>query len=211
MLEEIKTSHAGDKKIAAFFGTIGEIKEIEAFEQSAGVQSHFLRTLIGKKEDAEKALARLIEREKEKRNQFSADELLDELDHAEQEILANTNAKLIERKIEEIKKIEDLIRRAQNDEEFGLCEECGERIAEDRLIIVPEATRCVPCQRELEQFESRPGGGKSRFSPSKWDKKLDWEDGGDDNNDGGFIVKPAMEYTSFADMEEIELAENPGL
>ena len=36
----------------------------------------------------------------------------------------------------------------------GLCGDCGDRIAGGRLKAVPDATRCVSCQRE---FESRTG------------------------------------------------------
>ena len=36
--------------------------------------------------------------------------------------------------------------------EFGRCEECGKPIPEERLMVIPEATLCVPCQRELEEM-----------------------------------------------------------
>ena len=49
----------------------------------------------------------------------------------------------------------DAIRKIAEDEEFGRCEECGKRIPDERLLIVPEATRCVPCQREMEKWDSR--------------------------------------------------------
>ena len=208
MLEEIKASHSGEKEILAFLETPGGIKGIEAFDQGRNLQSDFLKNLIIKKEGVEKTLKLLIDREKEKRDQFSAGELIDELDHAEREIWTNTNAKLIERKIKEIKKIESLIRRAQSDEEFGLCEECGEPIAEDRLIIVPEATRCVPCQQELEKLESRSGSSGGHASPSHWKKGVGWESNDGFDDDEGIIIKTDMDYTSFVDMEEIELDEN---
>ena len=33
---------------------------------------------------------------------------------------------------------------------FGVCEDCGQKIAAERLEALPEATRCVPCQAEWE-------------------------------------------------------------
>lgn len=36
----------------------------------------------------------------------------------------------------------------------GVCSDCGDRIAAGRLKALPDATRCVACQRE---FESRAG------------------------------------------------------
>ena len=34
---------------------------------------------------------------------------------------------------------------------YGLCEDCGNPISAPRLVAVPTATTCVPCQFELEQ------------------------------------------------------------
>lgn len=34
------------------------------------------------------------------------------------------------------------------DETFGLCESCSEPIPFERLKILPETTRCIPCQNE---------------------------------------------------------------
>jgi phage/conjugal plasmid C-4 type zinc finger TraR family protein len=33
---------------------------------------------------------------------------------------------------------------------YGICEECGQRIGEERLAALPEATRCVACQAAWE-------------------------------------------------------------
>lgn len=35
--------------------------------------------------------------------------------------------------------------------EYGLCDECGERIAPARLRVIPEVTTCVRCQDRLER------------------------------------------------------------
>ncbi|MDO8503414.1 MAG: TraR/DksA C4-type zinc finger protein [bacterium] len=34
---------------------------------------------------------------------------------------------------------------------YGICEECGEMIDTDRLMIYPEATLCVSCERKRER------------------------------------------------------------
>lgn len=34
---------------------------------------------------------------------------------------------------------------------YGLCEKCGNMIDTDRLVIYPEATLCVSCERKLER------------------------------------------------------------
>jgi RNA polymerase-binding transcription factor DksA len=38
---------------------------------------------------------------------------------------------------------------------YGICESCGERIDPARLEILPEATLCLNCQRELERTRRR--------------------------------------------------------
>ena len=35
--------------------------------------------------------------------------------------------------------------------EYGICENCGEMIDTDRLLVYPEATLCVKCQAEREK------------------------------------------------------------
>jgi DnaK suppressor protein len=34
--------------------------------------------------------------------------------------------------------------------EYGICEDCGEKISAERLSFLPEATRCVSCQARQE-------------------------------------------------------------
>ena len=131
-------------------------------------QARFLKNLLAKREEVEQALTRLIESQKAYGNLFSAEGLIEDLDHADREISAQTFCKLIERKDKELDKIDLLIRRVRHDEEFGLCEECGERIPEERLFIVPEATLCVPCQREIEKMESRSGFARGFRRSSQW-------------------------------------------
>ena len=35
--------------------------------------------------------------------------------------------------------------------EYGVCEDCGQKISEERLKFLPEATRCVGCQTRQER------------------------------------------------------------
>jgi DnaK suppressor protein len=38
---------------------------------------------------------------------------------------------------------------------YGVCEDCGRKIAPERLEALPEATRCVSCQAAWEQADRR--------------------------------------------------------
>jgi phage/conjugal plasmid C-4 type zinc finger TraR family protein len=35
--------------------------------------------------------------------------------------------------------------------EYGSCEDCGESIPQKRLAMIPQATRCAPCQEIIEK------------------------------------------------------------
>jgi DnaK suppressor protein len=35
--------------------------------------------------------------------------------------------------------------------EYGVCEDCGQKISDERLSFLPEATRCVGCQTRQER------------------------------------------------------------
>src|SRR4029450_7191068 len=55
---------------------------------------------------------------------------------------------------------------------YGLCEDCGNPISAPRLVAVPTATICLPCQFEVGQrqrkYAHRPsGGGRHRSSPAR--------------------------------------------
>ena len=114
----------------------------------------FLQKLTEKKGEFERALQRLMDNQKEYQQHLEGESSMDESDQAVREISVSNNYSLIERKARELKKIDRLIRQVLADAHFGMCEECGKTIPPERLLIVPEATLCVACQRELEKMDS---------------------------------------------------------
>lgn len=46
-------------------------------------------------------------------------------------------------------KLENVLQKSE-EEDFGLCESCGEPIPFERLKIIPETTCCIPCQNEKD-------------------------------------------------------------
>jgi len=113
----------------------------------------FLQKLNAKKKEFEQALQCLINKQREYQENLDGETSMDESDQAQREISVSSNYSLIERKARELKKIDLLIRQVLADAHFGICEECGNPIPPERLLIVPEATLCVPCQRELEKMD----------------------------------------------------------
>lgn len=118
-------------------------------------RSAFMETLMAKKNMLEESLAQLLESQREYEGVLTAGDYIDDLDDAQREVSTQSHYQLIERRVEELRKVEHLIGRISEEEEFGLCEECGKPIPEERLLIVPEATLCVPCQQELERHSGR--------------------------------------------------------
>lgn len=52
-----------------------------------------------------------------------------------------------------LQQIDEALER-MDDGDYGDCEACGEAIADDRLVVVPLATRCVECAEEAADAES---------------------------------------------------------
>lgn len=118
-------------------------------------RSAFMISLETRKKELKETLERLIHSRKEYEGELTAGDYIDEVDDAQREISAYSQFSLIERKNKELQKIEYLINRFENEEDLGLCEECGTPIPRERLLIVPETTLCVACQRELEKMDQR--------------------------------------------------------
>lgn len=53
---------------------------------------------------------------------------------------------------ENLQKIDEALRKF-NEGTYGICEDCGEAISEERLKILPFAIYCIDCQERREQFQ----------------------------------------------------------
>ena len=174
-------------------------------------RSKILKSPMAKRVEVRETLDRLIEEQKEYKKLASNDYLIDEMDHAEREISSQTHYILLGRKNRELERIENLIKRAMGDEEFGLCEECGEKIPEARLMIMPEATRCVPCQQEMEQSGSRIGFVESPRAELGGKSGLQWRKVEDTDVGGKLNFKSDLGVMSFLDSDEFDTGDHSGL
>lgn len=168
-------------------------------------RSKFLSNLMAKKEEVERSLDLLRDRREEYKNLKSDDEFIEELDIAGHEITTQTYYSFLERKTRELEKIDMLIRRLQQEEEFGLCEECGKPIPEARLMIVPDATTCVPCQREIERLDSRQRVSDRTFLGLGKKRELDWEEQEDTDDKLSIKIESDMDNTSLVDLGDDEM------
>ena len=141
-----------------------------------GFRDLFVANLAARRIQQKETLNYLKNSQREYDSSSGAGDYIDALDSAQREISSASLYSMIERKNRELRKVELLISRLANDEEFGMREECGEPIHQERLLIMPDATLCVPCQRDLEKwnFGNAPAGKKQ----VRWkdEKELSWDE-----------------------------------
>ena len=76
----------------------------------------------------------------------------DEIDLATGEISRELDAKISMRQHRQVKEIQDALDRLKHGE-YGICEDCGDPIPEQRLRLFPAARLCVRCQEEADHYE----------------------------------------------------------
>lgn len=78
----------------------------------------------------------------------------DPTDRATQESDRTFELRIRDRERKLLNKIKEALERLENDE-FGICEDCGGEISEARLKARPVTTLCIDCKMEAEQKEKR--------------------------------------------------------
>ena len=84
------------------------------------------------------------------------DNFPDPTDRASLESDRNFTLRIRDRERRLIGKIQEALVRIEN-ETFGICEECGEEISEERLIARPVTTLCIQCKKKQENEEKLKG------------------------------------------------------
>lgn len=77
-------------------------------------------------------------------------------DYALIDVLEDTGLALSDLNCQELIRIEDTIRRVKKGR-YGFCEDCGQKIAPERLRVAPYAPCCIKCQKKREAPESERG------------------------------------------------------
>lgn len=104
----------------------------------------------------------------------------DEMDVARSLTDVETNASLVERAEERLKAIDDAFSRLSRGR-YGICEQCENDIAVERLKVLPFATYCVDCQQERSPARSaRPSVNDEPWR--RWRMHEETEDGAEDSN-----------------------------
>ena len=197
------------KKIIPPILTGKPVKKTRQRERSDQFRSRFHLHLLEKKNELEKTIVCLRRENNEDFSKISFNGMTDELDRTDREMAAHNYYKFLDRKKNELNRIEALLERMKHDQDFGICEECERPIPEARLMIVPEAVLCVACQHELEKFESRANFAGSPDKTYQYKDDGDTEEETENIDDAGLVTKATSESMSLMDMEEIDLLDIP--
>jgi DnaK suppressor protein len=203
------------KKITKAKVAAGKIKRIAVLQKKNSVakpddfRTAFIKSLELKKQELQQTLDRLMKSRQEYEGQLTAGDFIDEVDDAQREISAYSQFSLIERKNKELQKIEYLLTRVAEEQDFGFCEECGTRIPKERLLLVPEATLCVACQRELEKMDSRTSMAShpTGFSPTR--REVSWETTEPPEEDDNLLVEYHISTMPDVDINESDTEVSP--
>lgn len=93
----------------------------------------------------------------ERRRELSTARPADELDAALAEISLASDYAVVRQDVEDVRDIIAARKRMAADR-YGICIDCDELIAYERLLAYPTAKRCIGCQREHEERKA----GRSR-------------------------------------------------
>jgi len=82
--------------------------------------------------------------------------VVDPNDQASMEVERNYELRIRDRERRLILKMKEAIQRIDNGT-FGICDDCGEEISENRLIARPVTTQCIDCKTREEKIEKLSG------------------------------------------------------
>jgi RNA polymerase-binding transcription factor len=127
---------------------------------SALTPSEIDQLVMQLKRDYQTLLSEVREELKNSGNQHRIDMLNREPGDSGDESLATSlvdlNLTTLDRHVQAIRDIESTFKRIENDE-YGVCVDCGDKIAFNRLQAYPTAKRCIVCQEKREKQYAREG------------------------------------------------------
>lgn len=80
----------------------------------------------------------------------------DTADEALASALVDVDTAIIDRHVVELRDIE-AARERMRKQTYGICVDCGDDVAYERLAAYPTAKRCLPCQQQRERTYVQPG------------------------------------------------------
>jgi len=102
-------------------------------------------------------IGRKLAASRDKLGSASIDQIIEGGDYASADAMAGLDLAEAQRDIQELRDV-DAARGRLADGSYGICVDCGEEIADARLVAYPTAKRCTACQTA---YEKRRGLGSS--------------------------------------------------
>jgi DnaK suppressor protein len=166
-----------------------------------------LRRLLIRRRDE---IAQRVQTIRDEQNQEALSSPGDVMDVAKSLTDVETHATLIERAEEQLRQIDSALSQIDQDE-YGICANCGEEIPLARLEAVPSATLCVDCQDKLSRG-NRPERELRHSAYTQWtppreadESKVLSDEGGPDAD----ALSVHSEAASESEPEEPEFSEAP--
>lgn len=140
----VKTKKKGDKKRAEY--GISKAQEMEAMR--AGLLRKRNEILKEAKEQISNSISGDLRQ--------LVETALDEGDFAEINVQEDLNLKRLSKYRDYLHDIDETLRKIKEGT-YGICENCGEKISENRLKVMPASRFCIYCQEIKEQMERAEG------------------------------------------------------
>ncbi len=102
----------------------------------------------------QRSIVEEIEVDRNKSASAITDDIGDNIDHANEERYRELYQLLCERDQRKLEEIKHALKRIE-DETYGICEECGNKIGKARLIALPFTQMCIDCKSEEERTTGR--------------------------------------------------------
>ncbi len=137
-------------------GMKGAVKKKEASKKAKMTEEKrkelLRKNLIKRREEIVKEAKTEIARYLKGENKQLVETALDDGDWSIIDLSEDINFKRLETHRETLTKIDEALRKL-NEGTYGICEDCGEEIPQERLEIMPFAILCKDCQEKKEEME----------------------------------------------------------
>ncbi len=141
------------KKTASIRKVISPRKVEGTVEKKTVRLREIRKALLKKKElivkEAKQEIAKYVSGE----NRQLMDTAIDEGDWAVVDISEDINLRRLDAHRKTMRDIDEVVRKI-DEGTYGICEECGEEISEQRLKVIPTASLCITCQENKEQLDA---------------------------------------------------------
>jgi DnaK suppressor protein len=132
--------------------TGAKLKEMPVVEDEKARKERLRKLLIQKREDIVREAKSEIKKLKSGEKKQLVETVMDDGDLSVVDLSEDISLKQLSTHRETLIKIDAVLRKLE-DNTYGICEECGDEISEERLKIMPFAIYCRDCQEKKELME----------------------------------------------------------